>query len=422
MTGSGVFPGPSPADLILCDAERRAEHPDAMSTIGVLLHLTGTVPDLAELCDHVVSRLPGLPCLTHVLSSDGTTAQWLPATPDMERHICAVRVDNKPQSLDAAVRGLLREPLPQGAPAWRMILLHGHVTDGFALLYLAHHAVQDGANLAAVTESLFGPSLLPEQSAVVARGVPHTPRPRLGQVVRSTATLLRHFRKQTLWTSPSQPLSSRRHTLWTHVPSSWLRTAARTGKASTNDVYLTALAHAIAEWADSGWPRAADVAIPVMVPVNLRTADEVAAPGNRLFLTRVALPGGSMPLSRRLASTRAATVALKSAEHKAVLRAALARPPLWAFERLVAMSTDPGRLTVCASSFVLRHRLGYGDAVVERVDPIICCPPGVPAAVVMCVYEDVASACFRIDEALPGAESLPARWRQALEEMTIPSQ
>lgn len=421
MRGPRTFSAPSPADLLMRETERRAEHADAMSTVGVVLHLAGTVPGLAELRDHVLKRLSGLPCLTHVLSGDGPAAQWLPAAPDMERHICAVRVGTGQQSLDAAVRGLLREPWPDEAPAWRMVLLHGHVTGGFALLYLAHHAVQDGGNLVAVAQRLFGPTLLPEQSAAVARDVPHVPRLRPGQVVRSTATLLRHFRKHQLWTSPSQPLSSRRHTLWTHVPTSWLRTAARTGRVSTNDVYLTALAHAIAGWARDGWPHAAEVAIPVMVPVNLRTADEVAAPGNRLFLTRVDLPGGDIPLGRRLARTRAATAALKSAEHKAVLRAALARLPLRAFQRLVAMSTDPGRLTVCASSFVMRQRLHYGEAVVERVDPIICCPPGVPAAVVVCVYEDVASVCFRIDEALPGAESLPARWRQALQEMSAHS-
>ncbi|GAA2616288.1 hypothetical protein GCM10010304_82270 [Streptomyces roseoviolaceus] len=57
-------------------------------------------------------------------------------------------------------------------------------------------------------------------------------------------------------------------------------------------------------------------------------------------------------------------------------------------------------------------------AVVDRVDPTICCPQGAPAAVVVCAYEHATSACFRIDEAFPGAESLPTRWSQALEEMT----
>ncbi|MDX3136444.1 hypothetical protein PV367_43135, partial [Streptomyces europaeiscabiei] len=93
-------------------------------------------------------------------------------------------------------------------------------------MHLTHHAVQDGGNTFVVLETLFGP--------------------------------------------PSR-LSSR----W------WCEdfpAAARAGDAGTNDVYLTALAHAITEWANTAWPRAADVPLPVMVPVNLRTADEAAAP------------------------------------------------------------------------------------------------------------------------------------------------
>ncbi|MGW4913260.1 wax ester/triacylglycerol synthase domain-containing protein [Streptomyces sp. NPDC004270] len=411
------FLDPSPADLVMVKAERLAEHPDANATIGVVLHLTGTVPDLAGLREHVTARLVGLPCLTHVLTCDGPTARWMPAVPDMARHVRAQEVDSAPESLEAAVRLLLREPWTEETPAWRMILLHGHVPDGFALLYLTHHAVQDGANVVTVMEGVFGPRLLPEQFSALPRDVSPTARPPLRQALRSTASLLRHVRKHHLWQRPGHPLTNRRHTLWTQAPSAGLRTAARAGAASTNDVYLTALVHAISQWAQAAWPRAAGGAVPVMVPVNLRTPDEVAAPGNRLFLTRIDLPGGAMPVGRRLARTRALTPALKSAGHKTVLRAALTRLPRRLLQRLVAASTVPGRLTVCASYLVVRQRLHYGDAAVHRIDPIICCPPGVPMAVVATAYGDTTSACFRIDQALPDAGSLPARWRQALTDL-----
>jgi hypothetical protein len=201
----------------------------------------------------------------------------------------------------------------------------------------------------------------------------------------------------------------------------WLRAAARAGDASTNDVYITALAHAITEWANTSWPRAAQAPIPIMVPVNLRTSDEVAAPGNRLFLVHIDLPGGPMPLGRRLAHTRVLTAPLKSAEHRAVLRSILTRLPVRPFQRLVALLIAPGRLTLGVSYVVVRGRLHYGDAVVERMDPIICCPPGAPMAVAVFVYGDEATACFRIDTALPDADTLPARWRQALEDMALPT-
>lgn len=422
VTGSCSFLAPTPADLILRDVERHAEHPDALSNTGVMLHLTGAVPDLAELRQHVAARLADLPCLTHVLDRSGPTPRWKSAAPEMDHHVKARHVDAGPEPLDAAMRRLLREPWPEAVPTWRLILLHGHVPDGFVLLYLTHHALQDGGSILAVLEALFGPPMGSEQSTAVARGVPHAHRLRPGQVLRSTMMLLRRAGKHHRWSSPAHPLSSRRHLMLTHAPAAWLRTTARAGDASTNDVNLTALADAVAEWARAAWPRAADLPIPVMVPINLRTAEEVTAPGNRLFLARIDLPGGTMPPLQRLAHTRTLTHQLKSTEHKAVLRAMLTRLPMWPFQRLVALMTAPGRLTLGASYVVVRHRLRYGDAEVNRLDPLVVCPPGAPMTVAVLVYGNEASACFRIDEALPGAESLPARWLQALEDMATAAQ
>ncbi|MFD3657641.1 wax ester/triacylglycerol synthase domain-containing protein [Streptomyces sp. NPDC058620] len=414
MNQMRTFLPPSAADLFLRDLEQRAEHPDAASTIGTVLHLSGAVPELLDLQAYVAARLPHIPCMTHLLRGDGRRAQWVPAVPDPAHHVVARRVPRGPEALEAAVQDLMRAPWPEGVPAWRLVLLHGHVPDGFALLYLTHHAVQDGVAIVAVLEDLFGPDAT-TGPAPVPRTPSAEPRPRLRQVLRSAAVLLRHARKHHVWTSSSRPLSSRRRTSWVRVPVSLLKAAARAGGASINDVYLTALGHAIAGWASTAWPRAARAPIPVMVPVSLRTADERAVPGNRLFLTRVDLPGGLPPLTQRLAGTSAVTAAFKLPGHRAVLRAALTRLPAGLLRRLVAASTAPGRLTLAASFLVLRKRLRYGDAVVNRADPVMCCPPGAPLAVVVLLYGDEASACFRIDAALPGAESLPARWRQALE-------
>ncbi|MGW0925509.1 hypothetical protein ACWD3J_41755 [Streptomyces sp. NPDC002755] len=381
-----------------------------------MLHVTGAVPELPDLQEYVAARLSCLPCTAHILHGDGRQAQWVHADPDPAHHVSARRVGSGPDALKAAVRDLVRDPWPAAVPAWRLVLLHGHVPDGFALLYLTHHAVQDGATAVAVVEALFGPGLPAEQSPTVLRTASAAPRPPLWQVMRSSTVLLRHAGRHRLWSSPSKPLSSRRRTLWVRVPVAWLKAAARAGDASINDVYLAALGHAIAGWASTAWPRVAEAPLPVMIPVNLRTADEVAVPGNRLFLTRVDLPGGDMSLARRLAHTRTATEALKSPEHRAVLRAALTRLPAWLLKRLVRLTTARGRFTLAASCLVMRKRLRYGDAVVNRIDPVMCCPPGAPLAVVMLVYAGEASVCFRIDEALPDAESLPARWRQALED------
>ncbi|MFF4181005.1 hypothetical protein [Streptomyces sp. NPDC001750] len=102
------------------------------------------------------------------------------------------------------------------------------------------------------------------------------------------------------------------------------------------------MVHAITQWAEDAWPRAAGQAIPVMGPVNLRTPGEAGAPGDRLFPTRNDLPGGTMPVDWWLARTRAVTAALKPGRgHRTVLRAALTRLPRWLFERLVAARACP---------------------------------------------------------------------------------
>ncbi|MFE8915988.1 wax ester/triacylglycerol synthase domain-containing protein [Streptomyces globisporus] len=412
------FAAPGPADLVMLRAEQMAEHPDANVTIGTVLHLDGAVPDIAGLRDYVTARLDALPCLTHLMTGYGPTARWKPAAPDMTRHVRSSKVESGPEGLQDVVGRLLRDPWPADVPAWRMVLVHGHVADGFALVYLARHAVQDGANMVTVMETLFGPQLRPEEYSLIARGVSSTARPSPYQVARSTLSLLRHSRRHHRWQSAAYPLSSRRHLLWAHVPSAGLRTAARASAASANDVYLTALAHAVSQWAEGAWPRAVGEHLPLMVPVNLRTPDEVAAPGNRLFPVRMDLPGAPMPVNQRLARTRERTPALKSAGHKTVLRAAITRLTRRLLQRLVEVSTVPGRLTVCASNLVMRQRLHYGEAAVHRIEGIIACPPGVPLAVVATTYGDTTSVCFRIDTALPGADGIPDRWRQALAGLT----
>lgn len=67
-------------------------------------------PDLAGLREHMSTHLAGLPCLTHVLTGDERAAHWAPAVPDLTRHVHAQQVSSVPESLEAAVRLLTREP------------------------------------------------------------------------------------------------------------------------------------------------------------------------------------------------------------------------------------------------------------------------------------------------------------------------
>ncbi|MFI1869727.1 wax ester/triacylglycerol synthase domain-containing protein [Streptomyces jumonjinensis] len=407
-------PAPNFADLIFHRLSEEAAHADVGCTIGVALHLEGPVPKPSKLRADVAARLGALPCLTHTLS--GRPPKWAPAYPDLERHIGEHRLPEDPGALEEAIQELLREPLPADAPPWRLMVLHGHVPGASVLLYLTHHAVQDGGSVVAVLETLFGPPLLPSQHSTTAR----MPRIRVRQAYRSIAPIIRSARPHGFWDSESHPLSTGRRLMWAEVPVASLRAAARLGKCSANDAYLTALAHAIAGWAAEHWPGAADAPLPVIVPVNLRTPEEAVLPGNRCFAVRVDLPGGPSPLAERLDGVVQATTLLKSVSHRAVLHKITDLVPTWLMRRIGLRGLRPGCLSIGCSFLFLRHRLEYGGARAVRVAPVMFCPEGTPLTVSLAWYGQLATVCFRIDAALPGGDTIPARWRRAVEELSTP--
>lgn len=86
-----------------------------------------------------------------------------------------------------------------------------------------------------------------------------------------------------------------------------MKETARAYGATSNDVHLAALAHAVGRWAAEHRPDADRDPLPMMLPVNLRTPAEAGLPGNRFFLARVDLPGGPMTPARRLSRILPAT-------------------------------------------------------------------------------------------------------------------
>ena len=157
--------------------------------------------------------------------------------------------------------------------------------------------------------------------------------------------------------------------------------------------------------------------LPIMVPLNHRSAAELGHPGNRFFLGRIELPGGRHCAETRLAKTLPATTPLKSPARRAALRRVVNALPPPALDLATRAATSPQHLSIVGSSFPFRHRLRLGDAVIERIAPLICCPDGFPATSGLFVYDRTSTACFHLDTALPGIASLPGRWRRAVDEM-----
>ncbi|MFC7310826.1 wax ester/triacylglycerol synthase domain-containing protein [Streptomyces monticola] len=406
---------PNPVDMLFHGAGEAASHSESVPNVGVVLHLTGNTPDLAQLRGRVSRRLDQLPCLTHTLTVRDGAPQWTPARPDLQEHVVERRTTAGAGCLDDTVRTLLHEPLPATGPAWRLVLLSGHATGRYCLVFLTHHSVQDAANIMAVAEALFGPEAGTGASSATALTPGDLRPPKLRQLLNTTAHTWRNTRPHSMWNSPTQPLSGRRHVLWQDVPTDLLKDAGRAYGATSNDVHLAALAHAITQWAGEHWPEAREGGVPIMVPVNLRTADEVALPGNRFFLARIDLPGGAMTAPSRLRRSLQATAPLKDPGYKQTLYQLSRHAPRQVLEQLLARSAAPDRLTVVGSIFKIRQSLHYHGDPVDRIVPMICCPDGFPLTVGLFLYGETSTACFQIDQALPEADQIPRLWRQAID-------
>ncbi|MEU6376660.1 wax ester/triacylglycerol synthase domain-containing protein [Streptomyces sp. NPDC046909] len=427
-------PAPGPVDLLFHTADRLASHPEAASTVGVVLQLTGETPDLRRLRERLARRLHRLPCLTHLLVTDEGPPRWTPSPPDLDDHITERHVTAA--DLHDTLRALLRDPLPADAPAWRLTVLSGHAPRAYCLALITTHAVQDAANLVAVAEILLGPdddtldadtpnadtpnAETPDGDTPAttttgpARKTEAPPSPR--RLLDTTAYLWRSTRPHALWSDPDRPLSGRRHVLWQEVPTRLLKETARAYGATSNDVHLAALAHAVSRWAAEHRPDADLDVLPLMLPVNLRTPTETALPGNRFFLARLDLPGGPMTVTRRLNATLPATAPLKDPAYRGTLRHLLTQDPSQ-YAQLIARTAAPESLTVVGSMYRIANHLSYDGDPVDRVIPIICCPDGFPLTVGLFLYGDTSTASFQIDHALPGAASIPRLWRRALDDM-----
>jgi hypothetical protein len=127
--------------------------------IGVLAELDGPLRP-AALRSAVEAALPGLPILRRriVRSGGGTwSARWETVPVRVADHVVARRVDDPLR----ATERLLVEGLPEDVPMWRLVLLES--AGGTHVLFVAHHAVLDGASAMVVVGALVGapPAVVP---------------------------------------------------------------------------------------------------------------------------------------------------------------------------------------------------------------------------------------------------------------------
>lgn len=270
---------------------------------------------------------------------------------DVAKHVDTVALPS-PHDEAALVRlaeQLVMEPLARDRPLWHIRIVTGLSGDRVALIQRAHHALVDGVSGVDVSLVLLDASPDPgdvEPSDWSARPVP-TPAELFvsGVTDRVTAPMVAAGRlATTLLTDPmrvARGLGQARQTLQTLggggllAPRSSLncqvggsrrlslvrqglaavRDAGARADATVNDVVLAAVAGGLRElFLGRGETLPAGLTVKVLVPVSVRSDQEVMALGNRVGALITPLPIGIGDVHERLTAIAAITKALKASD------------------------------------------------------------------------------------------------------------
>jgi len=311
--------------------------------------LLDTVPDLDRLravydrASRIVVRMR-----QHVVEPvvPVTAPQWI-VDPDFDitYHVRRARLPEPGtirQLLDFA-QPLHAAPLDTARPLWEVYLVDG-VTEGdapAALILKMHHAISDGVGGIALAGQIYDaerdvdrgplpPLPVPEDVSstdLVKHAIRRAPLSMTETVVRGTARVVgvgvRALRKPDRTANdaarfvasvqrvvgappvPPSPLLRRRglgrRLDWHEFPFDRFRRASKAAGGSVNDAYIAGLCGALRRYHDAlGVPIDA---LPLALPVNLRSDDDPAA-GNRFAGARIVAPIGELDPAQRIASIR----------------------------------------------------------------------------------------------------------------------
>ena len=317
--------------------------PTAPLHVGWTMRFGGSAPSIAQLRRHLEARLHLVPRFRRrvVRPALGVgPACWEDAPGfTIDAHVHALRAPAPGGAADLRdVAGvLLSTPLAPTMPLWRLFLVDG-LTDGFALVGQAHHALVDGIAAMEVALLLFGPAQpggapAPWRPARPRRGVLAGAFPSPQETVsggthlalelvrglrdarpgplRDAAAALEALAHRGPATSLQANRTHRREVATAQAALDGVRAAGRRHGATVNDVLLAACSQAL-----GGALRRrgeAPVGLKVLVPVNVRAPGTSSALGNRISLVTVELPTAERDPIVALRVVRDRTRAVKAA-------------------------------------------------------------------------------------------------------------
>lgn len=303
----------------------------------------------ADLCQRILERLMQYPRFRQRVVQDAAGATWVQDDQfDIERHVVTETLARKPrgreqEALQDRLAELAVTPLDREHPLWQFHLVENY-QGGSAMMVRIHHCIADGIALISVTQSLVDGGSAPPQrkrgrkqrdgmdgaqdwiadtlikpftdAAVRAlggagSGAAHAfemlAEPQKGvekglaggadlarlayQVLRDAAALALMpddsptrlkgtpgLRKRVAWCAP--------------IPLEEVRAVGKALNCSINDVLLSCVAGAIAEYLRGHGDAVRGKEIRAMVPVNLRPIEQAYKLGNQFGLAPVVLPIG----------------------------------------------------------------------------------------------------------------------------------
>jgi diacylglycerol O-acyltransferase / wax synthase len=322
--------------------------------------------------------------------------RWVP-DPDfsLDAHVLTISLPEGAgqKELQALVGREMSRSLDSDRPLWRMV----YVPDfqgGSVLIARLHHCIADGLALVRVLLSLGDDGGEPDS---YARFLPSAAGSLLAQGVgmgaRAVGSLGRVVGMRPDPTSLLRgPLVSEKRAAWSRpFRLGDLRSAARSGGATLNDVLLCTVAGGLGRFLDGQGERLTRH-LRAVVPVNLRRREDMEAMGNRFGLVFAALPVSVIDPMERLATVHQAMSRLKTSPEAAVVYGLLelfGRTPQKALDFAVwvlgskaslVLTNVPGprrRIRFCGREMVSliawvpqSGRLGLGISVLSYADEV----------------------------------------------------
>jgi WS/DGAT/MGAT family acyltransferase len=368
---------------------------------------------------------------------------WEPAPGfDVRHHVIRhqLRAPGDLQALARLVSRLFARPLDRDRPLWELHQIDGVDGDRSALFGKVHHCMIDGVSGVQLMGVLFDPSprpasappppaatnvpALPSSAKQLWRGaldgargaIEHgraladllaKPDEALAEL-RKTGDAIGEMLRVLLERVPPTPFNGHvsilRRVLWKTVPLHELKSVKNRLGGTVNDAVLATIAGALRRYLEGAGLNPDRIELRAMCPVNVRTADEHMALGNRVSMMVAPLPVGIYDPIERYRQVRAAMAQIKASGESArmtrILDLMTLMPP--------ALQTAAGWLqvqsapvnTICTNVPGPPVSLYAQGVRLETMIPLVPLAQGIGLAFAMLSYADTLTIGVTLDPAL----------------------